>query len=89
MPAMRFHITGWVQGVGYRWFAAHAARELGLTGFVRNLPDGSVEALACGDDANLARFHQRLLEGPAMARVENVRAEPVAHPPACAGFEIE
>jgi acylphosphatase len=80
MQAMRFHVTGRVQGVGYRWFARHAARELGLTGFACNLPDGSVEALACGSAENLELFHLRLLEGPPMARVADVRAEPIALP---------
>ncbi len=80
MQAMRFHVTGRVQGVGYRWFARHAARELGLAGFVRNQADGSVEALACGDAESLEQFRLRLLEGPPMAHVDNVRAETVALP---------
>lgn len=44
----QIRVYGVVQGVGFRYFTEHQARKLGLTGYVRNMPDGSVEVLACG-----------------------------------------
>jgi acylphosphatase len=73
--ARRALVTGRVQGVGYRFFAARAARELGLSGWVRNLPDGSVEALAEGGEEPLARFLERLRRGPLSSRVDSVLVE--------------
>ena len=61
--AVRWIVTGRVQGVSYRYFTQQAARELELTGWVRNLPDGSVEVQVAGDDAVLERFRQQLREG--------------------------
>ena len=62
--------SGKVQGVGYRAFARHAARELGISGHARNLADGRVEVLACGESAALERFIERLQQGPKWSRVE-------------------
>jgi acylphosphatase len=67
----RFLVTGVVQGVGFRWYAARHARELGLAGFARNLPDGRVEVVATGGDEDaMARLEARLRAGPAHARVD-------------------
>ena len=72
----RFLVSGVVQGVGFRWFAARHARALGLTGWARNLPDGRVEIVAAGADADvLGRLEARLRDGPAHARVEAVERE--------------
>ncbi len=60
----RFVVSGRVQGVGFRWFVRNAARELGLTGWVRNLADGRVEAEASGPPEALDAFERRLREGP-------------------------
>lgn len=65
-------IHGKVQGVWFRAWTADMARELGLTGWVRNLPDGGVEALAQGDRQTLERFVERLHVGPPLARVTRV-----------------
>jgi acylphosphatase len=72
MAARRFIVRGRVQGVGYRYFAVGAARSAGVTGTVRNLSDGSVEAIAEGSPAELARFRQLLEKGPAFSRVTSV-----------------
>jgi acylphosphatase len=72
MPAYRYVVRGRVQGVGYRYFALKRAEELGLAGFARNLPDGSVEVLAEGDDELLSDFEAKLKQGPSFARVEGV-----------------
>jgi acylphosphatase len=70
VSARRAVVSGRVQGVGFRWFAERTARELGLQGWVRNLPDGSVETLVEGPDDALARYFDRLRRGPAGSRVE-------------------
>jgi len=68
----RFIITGRVQGVGYRYFACREAEALGVTGHVRNLPDGSVEVVAEADRERLEAFAGRLREGPPFGRVEGM-----------------
>jgi acylphosphatase len=73
VSTVRFLVRGLVQGVGFRWFVARHARGLGLSGYARNLPDGSVEVLARGGDSTvLARFEELLAKGPDYARVEGV-----------------
>jgi acylphosphatase len=61
-----------VQGVGFRWFVARLARELGLRGSARNLRDGRVEVTAAGDEEHLARLEAALRTGPPAARVDSV-----------------
>ena len=72
MRAVHYVVAGRVQGVGFRAFTADAARAEGLGGWVRNLPDGRVEAHAEGDAASLERFERRLRQGPPLARVDSV-----------------
>ena len=69
------HITvrGRVQGVGFRFFAEGRARALGLTGWVRNLPNGDVESEAYGPRAVIEQFVAELRKGPAMSRVQDVQ----------------
>ena len=66
------NVTGRVQGVGYRFFVLRAARGLGLRGYVRNLPDGSVEVAAVGNMADLQALASALEEGPPPSIVEGV-----------------
>ena len=73
----RLTITGRVQGVGYRDWTIATARRMGLTGWVRNRTDGSVEALIVGDDNAVGRMIDACRRGPTMARVDNVDIEPV------------
>lgn len=70
--ARRFLISGRVQGVGFRWFTREVADREGLHGWVRNLPDGRVEAHAEGDADALERFEHALRHGPRGARVDDV-----------------
>lgn len=65
-------VAGQVQGVGFRWWTRQTALQLGLTGTVRNLPDGRVEIHAAGDPASLATFRDRLQAGPSGARVREL-----------------
>ena len=87
--ARQYLVSGRVQGVGFRYFAADAARREGLAGSARNLADGRVVVVAEGDDTSLERFERALRQGPSRARVEQVSVEdtePLAHQ---AGFTIE
>jgi len=68
-------VTGSVQGVSFRAFTYKRANELGLVGFVRNLPDDSVEFVAEGSRDALADFRERVHVGPWMAVVENLDSE--------------
>jgi acylphosphatase len=72
VPAYRFVVRGRVQGVGYRYFVQREAGSLGVTGFVRNLPDGSVEIVAEGGESAVAQLEARLREGPSFASVASV-----------------
>ena len=71
----RYRVTGRVQGVGFRWFTWDAATREGVVGFVRNLPDGSVEAVVEGDREALDRFEWKLSSGPTGGRVDHVERE--------------
>jgi acylphosphatase len=70
-----FLISGLVQGVYYRASCRQAALALGVTGWVRNLPNGQVEALGCGTEQQLAEFERWLHKGPITADVKNVTSE--------------
>ena len=80
-------VRGRVQGVGYRESCVHHATLLGVTGWVRNRGDGSVEAVIQGSDDQLARMGDWLRRGPAMARVNDVRVEELPSSPRFEGFE--
>ncbi len=73
----RLTITGRVQGVGYRDWAIATGRRFGLTGWVRNRADGTVEALVVGDDTAVGTMIEACRHGPVLARVEAVDVEPV------------
>lgn len=68
----RYLISGRVQGVYYRAATMKQAKLLGLTGWVRNLPDGQVEVLAYGNIDQLKQLEAWLWQGPKLARVERV-----------------
>ena len=70
--ARRFVVTGRVQGVGFRYFVHDAARREGVTGYVRNLPDRSVEAFVEGEADSVLRVERAIRSGPGGARVEDV-----------------
>jgi acylphosphatase len=72
---IRCFISGRVQGVFFRASAAREARQLGISGYARNLPDGRVEVLACGDSSALDRFKAWLHRGPSTAEVSAVACE--------------
>lgn len=74
----RYFVEGAVQGVGFRYFTWRQAGRLGLSGWVRNLPDGSVEVVAAGDPNRLAQLEVELRRGPRLASVTKVRTAEVS-----------
>ena len=87
--ARRFVISGRVQGVGFRWFTKDVAVREGVTGWVRNLPDGRVEALAEGDAESVTRVERLLHQGPPGARVRSVNTMTEEPSGAYRDFSIE
>jgi acylphosphatase len=83
----RYRVTGVVQGVGFRYFVRGLARRCCVEGWVRNAPDGSVEAVAAGERDSLDIFESELRRGPELSRVESVD---VAEAPEeeISGFEV-
>jgi len=73
LPSLHFKITGQVQGVGFRYAMCKEARRLRLAGWVRNRGDGSVEAVAVGDEAALQHLAQWAEGGPPGSRVDGVQ----------------
>ena len=71
----KVRIFGRVQGVFFRQWAVHQARELDVAGWIRNLRDGSVEAFVTGDAEAVATMVERLRHGPNGARVEDLTTE--------------
>jgi len=90
--ARRFLISGRVQGVGFRYFVQTVASREQLAGWVRNLPDGHVEAFAEGPEEHLDRFEAQLRVGPPgsnVARVDRIdRADAVSERRPLTRFEI-
>ena len=77
--AVRWIVSGRVQGIGFRFSVARYAMQLGVKGWVRNRSDGSVEVEAQGEAESLDRLQEYLRSGPPMARVDNVDTSDVPH----------
>jgi acylphosphatase len=88
MKATRVVVRGLVQGVGFRYFAERSARHLGLCGWVRNLADGRVEAVAAGPEEDVASFVAQLRQGPAAGRVEGLEVSETSLEDTVSRFEI-
>ena len=71
--AKRYFVSGMVQGVGFRYFAQHAAEQVGISGFVRNLRDGRVEVFAVGTPQQQTELRVLLERGPRFSSVREVR----------------
>ncbi len=69
------YISGRVQGVGFRYYAQKLGNTLGLNGYVRNMPDGSLLIEAEGNDKNMELFIERMRRGPHLAYVEQVQVQ--------------
>jgi acylphosphatase len=85
--SVELHVTGQVQGVSFRWYAAREATRLGLAGWVRNEPDGSVRAHAEGPADAVEEFVAWCGQGPPVARVEDVAVTEV-EPTGATSFDI-
>jgi acylphosphatase len=70
--ARRYGVTGRVQGVGFRYFVQEAADREGVAGYVRNMPDGTVEAYVEGEAEAVTRVERAIRRGPSGAHVRNV-----------------
>lgn len=85
MSARLLVIAGRVQGVGFRDWMVVRARRLGIAGWVRNRPDGLVEALVAGDEAAVEELLRACRRGPLAAEVHSITEE-WAEPPEAPGF---
>ena len=85
--ARSVRVTGRVQGVFFRAWTQGQARELGISGWIRNCPDGSVEAHLVGDEDAVARMVERMRHGPSDARVDALTVEE-AEPETTGRFEL-
>jgi acylphosphatase len=86
--ARRYLVSGRVQGVGFRYFVHDAASREGVTGYVRNLPDGRVEAHIEGDAEAVTRVERAIRSGPGGARVEHVDVDLVEPSGAYRSFRV-
>ncbi|WP_440997450.1 acylphosphatase [Arhodomonas sp. SL1] len=86
MEQRAWHVHGRVQGVFFRAATQEQARNLGVSGYARNLPEGSVEVVAAGDTAALDALEDWLADGPPQARVTAVQRVEIPGPVG-AGFE--
>ncbi len=76
----RISVTGVVQGVSYRFWAMTRAREMDLSGYVRNIPDGSVELVLQGPEPIVRRMIEFCGRGPAWATVKSVEVDETGSP---------
>ncbi len=77
MKTVHIIVTGRVQGVGFRYFTVRCANELGICGWVRNLPDGSVETVIRGSGETVEAMIGLLKQGPGAANVAGLEIEEI------------
>jgi acylphosphatase len=87
LRTVRVTIKGTVQGVGFRYWTEAVATELGLTGWVRNRADGSVEAVFSGSPEAVDEMLERCRNGPPSAQVDDVEMRE-GEPPPSPGFSV-
>ncbi len=89
MKVIRAIVRGRVQGVGYRYFISKKARLLGMSGYVRNLPDGNVEVVFNSKGGNAEEeFKKYMAKGPILARIDDILFEDVKMVEQFEDFEI-
>lgn len=84
----KFIISGHVQGVGFRYFVYRNAMELSLSGYAKNLYDGSVEVVAQGERVAILRLHDKLKTGPTRSNVTSCYIEWLDNAIEYSGFDI-
>ena len=84
----RFYISGRVQGVGFRYFTQDVAVREGVTGYVRNLPDGRVEVLVEGDLEAVTRVERAVRSGPTGAHIHDVDTDVLTPSGAFKSFRV-
>jgi acylphosphatase len=82
-------VYGRVQGVGFRYFVEHVATRLGLTGYVRNCPDSTVEIVVEGGAKAIAELIEQVKQGPRLSRVERVNVVDIPVEGTYSSFTIE
>ncbi|MGN8224254.1 acylphosphatase [Gracilimonas sp. BCB1] len=82
-------ISGRVQGVGFRHFTKTRARSLGVNGWVRNLPDGRVEAVFQGDEQLVDQLIEKCKKGPRSAYVQSIEVEEDTGEEAYTSFDVK
>ncbi len=82
-------VTGKVQGVGYRYFVAKRANQIGLKGFVKNLPDGDVVLQAQGNRSDIETLIDFLKIGPKLSRVDSVIIKWLDSTPEFSSFSVK
>ncbi|BAO45293.1 acylphosphatase [Thiolapillus brandeum] len=87
MKCIRCQISGRVQGVWFRETTRRKALELGLQGQAMNMPDGTVQVTACGDQDALEALQRWLWKGSPLSRVDNVYCEALTEPESYRGFD--
>ena len=88
MACRHYLVEGRVQGVFFRASTREQAIQIGVSGWVRNLSDGRVEAIACGSEQQLATLEQWLRHGPPMASVDELKIEEWSQAPDSSEFLI-
>ncbi len=81
-------VSGKVQGVSFRSYTLSIAEKLGLTGWVRNLPDERVEIIVEGEEKDIEKFVELLSKGPMLSRVDEVKVEKEKYTGSFSNFEI-
>ena len=88
MKRLTARVYGVVQGVGFRMFVLREARRLPVTGYVRNMPDWSVEVVAEGEEQDLRELLRAIARGPTASRVDRVESDWTEAAGAFRGFEV-
>ena len=88
MKRIKITVSGRVQGVCFRYFTHKTALKLNIQGYVKNLYNGNVEAIAIGSEENIEKFFIEIQKGPPASRVDNVEIEELTDSVNYDSFEI-